>query len=62
MNKTQLLKQLHSINKQLVLCSNKMYRISEKLNIPENEDIQKVISDIEELIRIGEESGTDKKI
>lgn len=55
MTHNQLLKQLHSINKQLVLCSNKMYRISEKLNIPENEDIKKVIRDIEELIRIGEE-------
>jgi len=54
-NKTQLLKQLRSINKQLVLCSNKMYRISEKLSIPENEDIKKVIFDVEELIRIGEE-------
>jgi len=55
MTHKQLLKQLHSINKQLVLCSNKMHKISKKLNIPENEDIQKVISDIEELIRIGEE-------
>lgn len=55
MTKTQLLKQLNSINKQLVLCSNKMHRISEKLNIPENEDIKKVIQDVEELIRIGEE-------
>lgn len=55
MTKAQLVKQLHSINKQLVLCSNKMYRISEKLNIPENEDIKKVIKDVEELIRIGEQ-------
>ena len=62
MTKAQLLKSLHSINKQLVLVSNKMYKISEKLNIPENKDIKKVIGDIEELIRIGEESGTDKKI
>lgn len=62
MTPNQLLKQLHSINKQLLLCSNKMHRISEKLNIPENEDIKKVIGDVEELIRIGEESGTDKKI
>lgn len=54
MSKAQLLKSLHSINKQLVLCSNKMHRISEKLNIPENEDIKKVIQDVEQLIRIGE--------
>lgn len=59
MTKEQLLKSLHSINKQLVLCSNKMHRITEKLNIPENEDIKKVIENVEELIRIGENSGTD---
>lgn len=54
MTKTQLLKSLHSIKKQLVLVSNKMYNISEKLDIPANEDIKKVIRDVEELIRIGE--------
>lgn len=54
MNKKQLLKQLHMLNKQLVLASNRMYKISQKLNVPENEDIKKVIGEVEELIRIGE--------
>lgn len=55
MTKKQLLKSLHILNKQLVLSSNRMYKISQDLEIPENEDIKKVIEQVEELIRIGEE-------
>lgn len=54
MTKKQLLKSLHILNKKLVLSSNRMYKISQALDIPENEDIKRVIRDVEELIRIGE--------
>ena len=54
MNKKQVLKQLQMLNKQLVLANNRMYKISQKLNIPENEDIKKIISEVEELIKLGE--------
>jgi hypothetical protein len=56
MTKKQVLKTLHSINKHLVLASNKMYKLSESLEIPENKDIKKLIGDVEELIKIAEEN------
>lgn len=54
MNKKQLLKSLHILNRQLVTASSRMYKISQKLGIEENQDIKRLIADVEELIRIGE--------
>lgn len=55
MNKKQLIRQLELANKQLVLASNRLHKISQKLGIEENQDIKKVISDVEKLIEIGKE-------
>jgi len=49
----QLLKQLELVNKQLVLASNRLHKISQKLGIEENQDIKKVIMDVEALIEYG---------
>jgi len=49
----QLLKQLELANKQLVLASNRLHKISQKLGIEENQDIKKVIRDVEALIEYG---------
>lgn len=53
MNKKQLIRQLELANKQLVLASNRLHKISQKLGIEENQDIKKVISDVEALIEYG---------
>lgn len=53
MTPKQLLKQLELANKQLVLASNRLHKISRRLGIEENQDIKKVLSDVEKLIEIG---------
>lgn len=53
MTPKQLLKQLELVNKQLVLASNRLHKISQKLGIEENQDIKKVIMDVEALIEYG---------
>lgn len=53
MTPKQLLKQLELANKQLVLASNRLHKISQKLGIEENQDIKKVIRDVEALIEYG---------
>lgn len=53
MNKKQLIRQLELANKQLVLASNRLHKISQKLGIEENLDIKKMISDVEALIEYG---------
>lgn len=55
MTPKQLLKQLELANKQLMLASNRLHKISQKVGIEENQDIKKVISDVEKLIEIGKE-------
>jgi len=53
MNKKQIIRQLELANKQLVLASNRLHKISQKLGIEENQDIKKVIRDVEALIEYG---------
>lgn len=52
MNKKQLIRHLTLLNRDLVLCSNRMWKISEALGIEENTDIKKVILEIEELVKL----------
>lgn len=55
MTKIQLLKSLHILNKQLTACATRMGKISKSLGVDENEDIKKVINEVQELIKLGEE-------
>lgn len=52
MTKKQLLRHLSLLHRDLALCSNRMWKISQALGIEENTDIKKVIGGIEELIRL----------
>jgi len=52
LTKKQLIKQLSILNKSLVLCSNRMWKISQALGIEENTDIKKIITEIEQLINL----------
>lgn len=54
MTRKQLLKSLTILNRNLVLCSNRMWKISQALGIEENMDIKKVIDEIEKLIELGD--------
>lgn len=54
MTKKQLIRHLTILNRDLVLCSNRMWKISQALGIEENTDIKKVISEVEKLIELGE--------
>lgn len=52
MTPKQLIRHLTILNRDLVLCSNRMWKISEALGIEENKDIKKVVHEIEELIKL----------
>lgn len=51
MNKEQLNRQMILLQKDALKVQSRMNKIAKKLDIPENEDIKKIISEIEQLIR-----------
>ncbi len=54
MTKNQLTKQLKILYKELTLVDNRLWKISQKLNIPENTDLKNLLKQVEQLIEIGE--------
>ena len=56
MTKQQLLKQLNILHKELTLADNRLWKISTKLSIPENNDIKNLLAQVKSLIEIGESS------
>jgi len=51
MTREQLNKQLVLLQKDALRVQKRMDKIANKLDIPENEDIKKIVSDIQQLIR-----------
>ena len=54
MTKNQLTKQLKILYKELTLVDNRLWKISQKLDIPENTDLKNLLKQVEQLIEIGE--------
>lgn len=54
MTHKQLVRQLNLLYRDLVLVDNRMYKISQKLDIPENTDLKNLLKQVEQLIEIGE--------
>lgn len=50
-----LIKQLSLLNRDLVSASSRMHKIANKLDIPQFEDLDKVILELEQLIKFAEE-------
>lgn len=61
MTHKQLMKHLNLLLRDLILVDNRLWKISNNLEIEQNTSFKALISEVEELIRIGEEhaSGTE---
>lgn len=56
MTPKQALRQLKIAHRELVLVDNRLWKLSNKLQIEENTDLKNVIAQIQQLIEIGESS------
>lgn len=56
MNPKQALRQLKIAHRELILVDNRLWKLSNKLQIEENTDLKNVIAQIQQLIEIGESS------
>jgi hypothetical protein len=54
MTPKQALRQLKIAHRELILVDNRLWKLSNKLQIPENTDLKNVIAQIQQLIEIGE--------
>lgn len=61
MTHSQLIKHLNLLMRDLILVDNRLWKISNRLEIEQNTSLKALISEVEELIRIGEQhaSGTE---
>lgn len=56
MTPKQALRQLKIAHRELILVDNRLWKLSNKLQIEENTDLKNVIAQIQQLIEIGESS------
>lgn len=56
MTPKQAVRQLKIAHRELILVDNRLWKLSNKLQIEENTDLKNVIAQIQQLIEIGESS------